>query len=519
MRASNKAITNVLILYGKAVLTGGIVLLSTRWVLEALGEEDYGIYNLVGGIIAMFSFLNVAMVAASQRFLSYAIGQKHNELIKETFKVSVILHVIIGIGIIFLFEILGQYLMFHHLNIPKYKLNDAIQVLHYLSITAFFTVITVPYQSVLNAHENMMAIALIGIFESLGKFLIALCLLHLSGSKLILYSIMVMGLTILSTLILRLYCHRKYIEVKGNPFSIKSFSLFRKMFSFAGWNFIGSISSLLRNQGLAMLMNSFFGVGVNASYGISTQVNGQAQFFSRTIIRALQPQIVKSEGACNRNRMISLAMTTCKIPFIILSFVVIPLIAQMKYIVGWWLTEVPEYTIIFCQLILAITLISQLKMGISIAIDSVGNIKWYQIICGGLHFIVLPLAYLLFKLGFNPTLGLIVVFVEEGCVVFLTSIIANKLVGLNLHRYLVKVLIPCCICVIISYIIAEVSSCFLKDPIAKILLFILIYIGVVSKLSYNLVMNCSERNNIKNFLNSLFNKIFSSGKKSYDSNS
>lgn len=507
MKAANRVIFNTFILYGNMVFNACFALLSTRWILEALGQEDFGIYNLVGGVIAMFSFLNVAMVAATQRFLSYSLGSNRFDIINETFKCSVILHIIIGIIVLIFFEFLGSYFMHHRLDIPINRLDEAIIVLHCLSITTFFTIVTVPYQAVLNAHENMLVIALISMVESTLKIAIAFILLTYTGDRLILYSILMMCLTIMGLLINRIYCWRHYIEVRINWKSKINTNLFRQMFSFAGWNFIGSISSLLRNQGLAMLMNTFFGVIINAAYGISTQVNGQAQFFSRTIIRALQPQIVKSEGAGDRERMKRIALTTCKIPFLMLSIIVAPLIYKMSFILNIWLKSVPENTIKFCILFLLITLVMQIKMGLSIAIESVGKIKWYQIVCGGLHFIVLPLAYILYKNGLSPIWGMYIVLCEELITIILTSIFAHHITGISLVDYYFRLLIPSIFSVITAYFISGIIVNPIQNNWINLVVFTLLYATVISVVSYKLILTKQEQNVLKSLTYSILTKF------------
>ncbi len=507
MKAANKVIINTAILYGNMIITAAIALISTRWVLESLGETDYGIYSLVGGIIAMFSFLNVAMSAATQRFLSYSIGKGDKEIMLDTFKCSVILHLIIGIIVFGIFEIMGDYFMHNHLNIPSDRMDSAMITLHCLSVSTFFNILTVPYQALLNAKENMLVIALINIFDSFIKLGIAIYLLKYIGDRLVMYSVLMMCMFICSLLISRIYCWRKYWEVHVQWRKKIDFSLFKRMFSFAGWNFIGSISSLLRNQGLAMLMNSFFGVIVNASYGVATQVNGQAQFFSRTIVRALQPQIVKSKGAGDDERMRRIALTTCKISFLMLSFIIAPLISQISFILSIWLKEVPSNAPIFCSLILSITLISQLKMGLSISIDSVGRIKWFQIVCGGLHFIVIPMAYLLYWLGYSAYWGITVVLIEESVTVVLTSIFAHSLASINLRAYYLKIFIPCIAAVTFLYLFAYISTSFITNGWIKLAAFTIIYCISLGFLGYRLLLNKSEQSTIASFTSSLVKKL------------
>lgn len=509
MKASTKVILNTCILYGNMVISALIALMSTRWILEALGETDYGIYNLVGGIIAMFSFLNVAMVAATQRFMSYAIGQNQIEKVQETFQCSKILHFFIGVIVFIIFELLGDYFLHHKLQIPIGRMDEAMIVLHCLSITTFFTIITVPYQALLNSKENMIIIALLSIYDSIMKLGIALILLKYVGDRLILYAILMMGLSISSLCFNRIYCWRHYIEVKTKWFSGINWTLLKRMFSFAGWNFIGSISSLLRNQGLAMLMNTFFGVIINAAYGIATQVNGQAQFFSRTIVRAIQPQIVKSEGAGERERMKRLALTTSKISFLMISFIISPLIAMMPFILNIWLTEVPSHTIIFCRIILLITLVSQAKIGLAIAIDSVGKIKWYQIVCGGLHFVVLPIAYYLYNKGAIPPWGLGVVLIEESITLVLTSIFAKHLVGISLKSYYLTFLLPSLISIIGCYAVGFVLILFLNNNWLKIGTFTIFYIISLSFIGYKYLLTVQEKNTFQSLMGSLNKKLIS----------
>lgn len=507
MKAANRVIVNTAILYGKMIITASIALISTRWVLESLGQTDYGIYSLVGGIIAMFSFLNVAMAAATQRYLSYSLGQRNENIMRDTFKCSVILHIIIGIIIFGLFEVLGNFFLHHKLQIPPERMDAAMASLHCLSFSTVFTILTVPYQALLNAKENMLVIAGISIYESIVKLGIAVYLLKYIGDRLILYSILMMCLCISSLLINRLYCWKKYKEVHINWRKRIDLALFRKMFSFAGWNFIGSISSLLRNQGLAMLMNSFFGVIINAAYGVATQINGQAQFFSRTIIRAVQPQIVKSEGAGDRARMVKIAMTTCKLTFLILSFVIAPLVSQISFILRIWLKEVPSEAPVFCSLILCITLLSQIKMGLSIAIDSVGRIKWYQIVCGGLHFVVLPIAYILYRLGFSAYYGLEVVIIEEAVTILLTSYFAHKLATISLKYYYQKVFFPCIVSVVSVYVSIYYITVLIEDGWVRLASFTVCYIIMLGWVGYKFLLNKSEQDTFISFTNTLVKKL------------
>lgn len=508
MKAANRVILNTAILYIQMVVNAVIALMSTRWVLEALGKEDFGIYNLVGGVIAMFSFLNVAMAAATQRFLSYSIGQNKEKVVKDTFKCSVVLHIVIGVIVLVLFEVMGAYFMHYKMQIPHGRFDEAMIVLHCLSVSTFFTILTVPYQAILNAKENMLTIAFIGIYESGVKFVIAIILLKYCGDRLVLYAFLMMSMFISSMIILRVYCLRKYHETRLDWHSKIDYVLFKKIFSFAGWNFIGSISGLIRNQGLSMLMNTFFGVLINAAYGIANQVNGQAQFFSRTIIRSLQPQIVKSEGSGDRERMIRISLTACKIPFLMLSLIVVPLIAEMPFVLRIWLGSVPENSVVFCRIILLVTLFFQIKMGLHIAIDSVGKIKWYQIVCGGLHFIVLPIAYYIYIQGYSAYYGLIIVLIEELVTIFFTTLFAKSLAGIGLKKYYLKVFFPSTLTVVALFTISSYLNRVFGNDWLHFLLFTCSYSVSLCVIGYFILLDSDERRVIKSFAQSFVNKLY-----------
>lgn len=230
MKSSTRIVLNTSILYGKMLITMLLTLLSTRWVLASLGASNFGIYNLVAGLIAMFSFLNAAMTVASQRYLSYAIGTKSEKNIKKTFYYSVIQHFIIGILIVIILEVLGVFFLNSILNIPNGKEGDALFVLHCLAVSTFLTVITVPYQAIANAHENMLIIAVISIIESILKFAIALYLLNYLGNRLRMYALLMVCVSLVSMCIIRIFCKKKYNETHIMRTRITDIAYFKKFY-------------------------------------------------------------------------------------------------------------------------------------------------------------------------------------------------------------------------------------------------------------------------------------------------
>ena len=413
MQPGNKVIANTLILYVKILVTTCVGLLTTRYVLEALGIDDYGLYNLIAGIIAMLSFFNAAMSAATQRFLSFAFGKKDLIELRKIFHYSIILHIVVSILIIILIEIGGRYLIMNILSISESKIDVAINVLHWISVSTFFSILAVPY----------------------------IILLFLVAHKLILYASLIASVMCVSLLIKIGVCYKKYPETHISLKSVHDKDLLKRITRFTGWSLIGSVSSIARGQGIAVILNIFYGVVINAAYGIANQVNGLLSFFSAAIMQSIRPQIIKSEGAQDRPRMLKLSLIACRYMFFLCALFSIPLIIEMPYILNLWLKEVPEYTIVFCRLILFITLLSMLTQGLSVSIEATGKIKWLQVIVGTLHVINFPIGYWLLKIGYPPQSVLICILSEEAVCLLLRVIIAHKITNLRVRDFITKVLI------------------------------------------------------------------------------
>ena len=500
MKNSTRVILNTGILYTRMAITMCIALLSTRWILQALGTEDYGIYSLTGGVIALFSFLNVSLAGATQRFISYSIGTGEKENIKKTFYYSILQHLCVGIIIILLFETCGLFFLNTILDIPTGKERLATFVLHCMTASAFFTIISVPYQAILNAHENMLLNAILNIIESIIKLIAAIVLLKYNGNRLELYSIIMMLTCIMNLIVMRIYCKQKYIETQISITQITDKHLFIKMLSFGGWNLIGSICSMSKGQGIAILLNTFYGVTINTAYGIANQVKGQLNFFSLSITSAIRPQMIKSEGAGDRDRLLRLAETTCKCTFILLSIFAIPVIINTNFILLLWLKNVPQYTVSFCQYIILMALIEQLSSGLFIVIDGVGKLKWPQLTIGFMHLSVLIGGYIFLYWGYPPYSIFIVATIEEIIAFILRCHFCNKLGKMDIMSFLKSTISPsvisiCTICAITLYISNIISSPVISFFTTTILSTILICLC-----TYNIILNDNERIIIKQTL-------------------
>jgi Na+-driven multidrug efflux pump len=441
MQNAKRVILNTGILYAKMLVTIGISLYSTRLVLSALGVSDYGTYNLIAGIIIMLSFINVAMTTSTQRYFSFYQGTKDTKMQKDIFRNSLLLHLAIGVILIIILLLVSLFLFDDFLNIPEERIFAAKAVYYFMLFSVLATVLSVPFTATLNAHENMLWIAIGNTIEVMLKLGVAFSLYIYDGDKLIFYGLSIAIISIMSLLFYSFFCMKKYSECTLNLHKAVNPKLMKELASFAGWNLFGALCGVGRTQGLAIILNLFFGTVVNAAYGLANQVSGQMNFFSVTMLRALNPQIMKSEGAGDRQRMLRLSMMASKFGFFLLAFVAIPCIFEMPSILHSWLKEIPEYTISFCILILVAIMTNQLTIGLQSAIQATGRIKIYQSIVGIILLLNLPISYFLLKQDF-PIYSVMISFIMiELIACGFRILFLKKIVGLSVKEYINRVLL------------------------------------------------------------------------------
>lgn len=498
---------NTIVMYVRLAITMVVTLISSRWVLLALGTEDFGIYNLVAGLLSMLMFLNLTMATASQRFMSYAQGKNDPKLIKDSFYYSCILHLIVGIIIVACIEIIGGIMLQTVLVVPEGKENLAFFCLHSLTISTFFTVISVPYRALLISHENIVFIAIVEIATAVMKLLGAIVLLNYMGSRLKLYAVIMTAIPIITVIIYRIFCHAKYEESRIQLHKITDFTLFKSISSYAGWNLIGSVSCLLRTQGVSMLLNSFYGVAMNAAYGIASQVKGQVAHFSQSIVTSTRPQIVKSEGMGNRKRVHDLCAITCKLTFLLLSMLCIPLIVEMPYVLRLWLKIVPDYAVDFTTLILLDSMILQFGIGVAIAIESVGRIKILQIVVGGLECIVLPIGYIMLRLGMSPSSVFVMICIEELVGLFFRLLISKRITELDVYGFIKSTIVPSVTIAILLYVGLHALQQTMSEGFARLVVMCLISVLFIPFAGYRFALTQFEKEHVKTIFNGVLKKI------------
>ena len=451
MNTANKRMAvNTAILYFKLVFTIVVNLYSTRLILGGLGVEDYGIVNLISGIVAMLSFVNTSMTVSTQRYLSVSYGKNDLELQLRIFNTSIVLHVLIGLIIVGLLELAIPVVFHSAIQIPSARVNAA-RVLYQLTILGtFFTIVSVPYDATLNAHENMLVYSIASIIESLIRLLGAILLLKYQNDRLVFYGLLIVAIRFVSFCIKSIYSRLKYSDavLKRGLFSS---SLMREMFSFSTWNAFGAFALTARNQGIAFVLNIFKGVVINSAYGIATQVLGQLSNFVATIQKAMNPQIMQREGAGNSSGMLSLALKQSKYSSFLLLFFLLPLMFEMPYVLKLWLKTVPEYSIDFCRLIIVLSFFQQLTSGLQSAIQARGDIRKYQITISCVLLLNIPLAFFILSNGLHVSYVLLGMVMIECVCLIIRVFFAHKLVGLRYEVLFKELLKPVALAYFVSF--------------------------------------------------------------------
>jgi len=487
---------NTGILYMRMAITVIISLYATRLILNALGAEDFGLFSVVAGAIAMLTFLNTAMATATQRFMSFAQGEGNFEKQKNIFNVSIILHFFIAIAVVVILEVVGYFLFDGILRIPSDRIGVARLIFQFMIASTFFTIISVPYDAVINAHENMLLVAVIGIIEALCKLFIAVFITSTHFDKLFIFGILMTVLSIVLLVIRQIYCHIKYSEVRISIKKYYSKPLFRAMSGFAGWSFLGTTSSMIANYGQGIVINIFFGTVVNAAQGIANQVSGQLGAFAGTMLRALNPVIARSEGSGNRNLMLRATLMGSKLSFFLLMLVYIPVLIDMPYIFRLWLKNVPDYAIIFCRLLLIRNLIEQLFITLTASISAVGNIGRFQVWSSVLNIFPLLVSFVLFKFHYPPYI-LYLVFILYSIINSILILYFSKLnCNLSVASFIKDVVLRCLFSFLVVLSFSAIPLLLMHENLTRLIVISTVNVVLFFIIIYTIGFTSDERKNI-----------------------
>lgn len=432
--SNNKRIAkNTIVLYLRMILILVVGLYTSRVVLNTLGVEDYGLYNVVGGFVTVFAFLNGAMSTATQRFITFELAKGDLQRQRTTFSTAINIHLALALVITILAETVGLWFVYNKLVIPADRFTAALWV-YQLSIAALFIqIVSIPYNAAIIAHEKMSAFAFISIMDVTLKLAIVYALTLVSWDKLIFYAVLLFLVGVLDRIIYGAYCGRNFPEAKYS-FTIDK-SLLKEMTNIAGWSLFGNLAGVGYTQGLNILLNMFFGPAVNAARGVAVTVQGVVSGFVANFQMALNPQITKSYAVNDLSRMHSLIYASSKFSFYLLFMIVWPIMIEAQEILTLWLKLVPDHTVWFMRLILFIMLIEALANPMMISSQAVGKVKVYQSVVGGLLLLILPLAYIALRLGANPESVFIVHLLMATVAQFFRVLIVGRMINMPLLEY------------------------------------------------------------------------------------
>lgn len=437
---SKRIALNTFLLYVRMFILMLIGLYTSRVILNTLGFNDYGIYNVVGGIVVMFSVFTTTISTAIGRFITYEIGKGDKERLKTVFSTSIYVQIVLAIAIVLLCEIIGYWFLMNKMDIPDNRMDAALWVFHISNIGFGLGLFFTPYTSLIIAHERMGAFAYMSIFDAVAKLLIVYLLLLFDVDKLKLYSVLLFLVGLITSLIYVVYCRFHFEESKIVCRFDKS--IFSHMASFAGWNLFGHGAWMLETQGTNLLINMFFGVQLNAARGIAVQVNNLVQQFVGNFMTALTPQITKSFAAGDLEYMRSVVLRGAKFSFFLMFIIALPVALETNLLLHLWLKDYPPYTIWFVRFTLGTSLCMVLVNPLLSALQATGDIRNYQIIVGIVGLMQFPLIYLAFKLGCSPIASYVICLFFYAFFVLFKPWLVRKRIQLPLKTYVKFVIVP-----------------------------------------------------------------------------
>lgn len=456
-----------------------VSLYTSRVVLSTLGVNDYGIYNVVGGFVGMFAFLNGAMSGCTQRFITIALGKGDEQNLRKVFSTCVITHGVIALLIFIVAETIGLWFVIEKLVIPADRMIAAMVVYQCSIVTTMIMIMSFPYNADIIAHERMSAFAYISIYEAFANLGIVYLLRICSIDRLVLYAILMLLIKASVIIIYRIYCKRQFKETVFHWIFDKS--LLKEIVSFTGWNLWGGMAGTLMGQGINVLLNLFFGPAVNAARGLAVQVQSAVQLFATNFQTALNPQMMKTYAAGDLESMHMLLFRSAKFTFMLLLCLMLPLILEIDTVLRLWLKEVPEYTNTFVCLMLCIAMVDAVSNPFMTASAATGKVKIYQSVVGGILLSIVPIAYVALKLGAEPYVVFAVhLFVAVFAFVARLTIVKN-LISLSVHMYIITVILPCLFVVTPSVIFAlGVKYIFPQGLVYAFTVILLSFLSVVS---------------------------------------
>ncbi|MCH5293096.1 MAG: hypothetical protein J1E07_05145 [Treponema sp.] len=421
---------NTLFLYFRQILIMAVSLYTVRVVLAVLGAEDYGIYNVVAGTVTMLGFLSGAMATASQRYFSFDLGRGDTEHLRTTFSVTLQIYAMLALIVLLLAETAGLWLVNRRLVIPPARMAAANCIYQAAVVSFMLTLLNAPYMAGVIAHEDMGVYAYASIAETAMKLAVVFLLRVLPFDRLSVYGILLAAVAFVNTSVYRLWCRKKYDECRFRM--VRDGALLREMVSYSGWNLFGSGASMVRNQGMTVMLNLFFGSLVSAARAVAVQVNAAMLSFAQNFSTALRPQIIKLYAADERDSVLRMVLYATKTVFFLMLVITVPVFFSADSLLALWLKNVPEHTVRFVRLVLVDVLIDSISYPLMAVMQATGKIRLYQTAVGGLLIMNLPVSYLFLRLGFSPESVFAVAIVLSVCALALRILIVQRQTGFGL---------------------------------------------------------------------------------------
>lgn len=502
--SNNKRIAkNTLLLYFRMLLTMAISLYTSRVVLEILGETNFGIYNVVGGFVSMFAMISGAMTTATQRFLSFEIGKQGGD-VKSMFSTAVMIHLLLAAIILLLGETIGVWFLNTYMNFPPDRYVAANWVFQFSLMTFIVNIISVPYNAAIVAYEHMKAFAYVSIIEVVLKLIIVYLLLVSPIDQLIFYAALLTAMAILIRIIYGVYCNRHFTECRSNWGWNRKHG--KNMMSFVSWNLIGSVAGVAKEQGINVLLNVFFGATINAARAVAYQVLHAMSGFVNNFQLAMNPQIVKSFAANEREDMFKLVFRGSRLSFLMIMTMAIPVIIEAPFVLDVWLKEVPAYTVIFLRLVLLTSMVDSLSGTLIASMHASGKIRDYQIVVGGISLLTLPISYLILKMGYPPYSAMFVgLFMAIACH-FARLLLLKKSIGLPVASFVRQVTLRVFTISILAFVPPFILYHYMSANWLSFILTVLISFLSSALFAYSLGLNREEKKFITDKIRKIIGK-------------
>lgn len=466
--SNNKRIAkNTLYLYARMLIVMVVSLFTVRVVLNALGVEDYGINNVVGGVVAMFSFLTSTMISASQRFFAFYLGQKDYKKLSDYFSMSFWCYVGLIVIIVILAETLGLWFVKTQLTIPAGRMDAAMWVYQCSIISFAFSILTIPFNSMIIAREKMNIYAIGGLLEVFLKLGAAYCVFITPFDKLKVYAVLLCLMMSSVNVFYILYGYKAFAECHVKRMWDRS--IFKEVANYSGWSLFGAIAGVFRSQGINILLNMFFNPVVNAARAIAYQVNNALNLFVTNFYKAVQPQITKYYAAGEHDNMITLVFRSSRFCYYLIFLLSLPVLIETPFILTFWLKTVPENTVLFTRLVILTAIVDSTSYPLQSSISATGKIKYFQIVTGGLLIMNLPVAWLFLKMGYPPEVTMYIA-ITVSCIAQITRILfARHYNKISIREYLKKVILPTIIVSVVSILAPFILWSIMDESLIRLL--------------------------------------------------